>query len=109
MTLELLYLDGCPNRDATEELMHSVLDAEGIPAEVRQILIRNHEDAEAHGFPGSPTVRVNGRDIENLSSDHRGIGFACRTYFVAGKAQGVPPRSLVESAVRAARTRDGQP
>jgi hypothetical protein len=107
MTLELLYLDGCPSHDATADLVHSVLDAEGIPAEVRQILIRSHEDAEAHGFPGSPTVRVNGRDIENVPSDLFGIGFACRTYVVEGKPQGVPPRSLLETAVRAARKQDG--
>jgi hypothetical protein len=109
MTLELLYVDGCPNHDATTKLVHSVLEAEGLAPEVRQILIRNHEDAQAHGFPGSPTVRVNGRDIESISSDRSDVGFACRTYVVAGKAQGVPPRSLMESAVRAARAPDGQP
>lgn len=109
MTLELLYLDGCPNHDAATDLVQSVLEAEGLLTELRQILVRDLEDAEAQGFPGSPTVRVNGRDIENLSSDQSGIGFACRTYLVDGQAQGVPPRSLVESAVRAARTSDGQP
>jgi hypothetical protein len=109
MTLELLYLGGCPNHHATTSLVHRVLKAEGLPPEVRQILIRNHQDAEAHGFPGSPTVRVNGRDIERISSDRPNVGFACRTYVVAGKAQGVPSRSLVESAVRAALTSDGQP
>jgi hypothetical protein len=107
MTLELLYLDGCANHDATVNLVHSVLEAEGLPAEVRQVLIRNHEDAEAHGFPGSPTVRVNGQDIESISTDRRGIGFACRTYLVNGQTQGVPPRSLVESAIRAAQIQDG--
>lgn len=107
MTLELLYLDGCPNHDATANLVRSVLAAEGVAAEMRQILIRNHQDAEAYGFPGSPTVRVNGRDIENVASDRFGVGFACRTYVVDGKPQGVPPRSLVETAVRAAREQDG--
>lgn len=101
MTVDLLYLAGCPHHEATVELLQRVLEAEGMPAELRQILIRNHEDADVYGFPGSPTVRVNGQDIENMAS-HQLVGFACRTYVVEGKTQGVPPRSLVESAIRAA-------
>lgn len=107
MTLELLYLDSCPNHDATTNLVHSVLIAEGLLPQVRQILIRNLQDAEAYGFPGSPTVRVNGRDIESISPHRLDAGFACRTYVVEGKPQGVPPRELVESAVRAAREQEG--
>ncbi len=106
MTLELLYLAGCPHHDEAVDLVKSVLEAEGIPAGVQQILIRNPEDADAHRFPGSPTVRVNGQDIEGLSADRLGIGFACRTYFAEGKAHGVPPRSWLEVAVRAARNEE---
>ncbi|MGA7650852.1 MAG: DUF2703 domain-containing protein, partial [Terracidiphilus sp.] len=90
MTLEFLYLAGCPNHEATVELVQRVLGAEGMAVEVRQTLICNHEEANAHGFPGSPTVRVNGRDIEKLAAARLGVGFACRTYFVDGRAQGVP-------------------
>lgn len=106
MTLELLYLAGCPHRCEAVALVNSVLEAEGLPAEVQQILIRNHEDAEAHSFPGSPTVRVNGQDIERISTDRLGIGFACRTYVVDGRTLGVPPRSWLEEAVRVAREQE---
>lgn len=106
MTLELLYLDGCPHHSEAVDLVNSVLEAEGIPAEVQQILIRNREDADAHRFPGSPTVRVNGQDIERISTDRPGVGFACRTYVVDGKMLGVPPRSWLEEAVRLARKRE---
>jgi hypothetical protein len=106
MTLDLLYLAGCPNHDLAVELVCSVLETEGLSAEVRQILIKNDDDARAHGFPGSPTVRVNGRDIEDVSSQQLLIGFACRTYLVEGKSQGLPPRSWLEQAVRAARKQE---
>ena len=102
MTLELLYLAGCPHHDEAVDLVKSVLEAEGIPAEVRQILVRDREDADAHSFPGSPTVRVNGQDVERISANRPGIGFACRTYVVDGKMHGVPPRSWLEEAVRVA-------
>lgn len=106
MTLELLYLAGCPHHDEAVDLMKSVLEAEGIPNEVQQILIRNREEADAHSFPGSPTVRVNGQDVERISTNPLGIGFACRTYVVDGKLHGVPPRSWLEVAVRAARNEE---
>jgi hypothetical protein len=103
MTIELLYLEGCPHLVATVDLVHSVMKSEGMAGIVQQIRIGNSEDAKAHDFPGSPTVRVNGRDIEKLPSLRLPAGFACRTYVVEGKAQGVPPRSLLEQAIRAAR------
>lgn len=102
MTLELLYLAGCPHHCEAVDLVNSVLEAEGIPAEVRQVLIRNREDADTHSFPGSPTLRVNGQDIERISTNRLSIGFACRTYVVDGKMLGVPPRSWLEEAVRLA-------
>jgi hypothetical protein len=106
MTLELLYLAGCPNHEATLDLVHSVLEAEGMPAKVRRILIRNAADACRHGFPGSPTVRVNGRDIEDVSSPRVAVGFACRAYFGEGKLQNIPPRSWLEHAIRKAQEQE---
>jgi hypothetical protein len=108
MMLELLYLAGCPNHDPTVNLVHVVLQAEGVPVEVQEILIRDYKDACAHRFPGSPTVRVNGEDVEDLPPDQFRVGFACRTYMVEGKPQGVPPRALVEQAIRAAQKREEQ-
>lgn len=107
MTLELLYLAGCPNHGLAVDLVHSVLQAEGVCAEVHEISISDYEEAKAHGFPGSPTLRVNGQDIENVPSHRLQVGFACRTYLVEGKPQGMPPRFWVEQAIRAARKQEG--
>ena len=106
MTVELLYLPGCANHEATAKLVQSVLRAESMPAEFQEIAIRDHVEAAAYAFPGSPTIRVNGQDIENVSSPRLDVGFACRTYVVDGKPQGVPPRSMLEQAIRAARNEE---
>ena len=104
MTVELLYLPNCPHHCATSDLVRDVLKDEGITAEFTETAISDYAEAKEHGFPGSPTVRVNGRDIENLSPDDLTVGFACRTYLVDGKPQGVPPRAWLESAIRAVHT-----
>jgi hypothetical protein len=107
MTLELLYFPGCPNHDGTVNLLRSVLQQEGVITHLQEIPVNDYEEARTFQFPGSPTVRVNGEDIENVPSHRLGIGFACRTYVVEGKPRGVPPSSWVERAIRAARKRQG--
>ena len=102
MTVELLYLPGCPNHEAAATLVQSVLRAQSMPAEFQEIVIRDYAEATAHAFPGSPTIRVNGQDIENVSARQLDVAFACRTYIVDGKPRGVPPRSWVEQAICAA-------
>lgn len=106
MTLELLYFPGCPHHERTVSLIQSVLEAEGVHADLRQVAVNGYEDALALRFPGSPTVRVNGEDIEHLARDPIGVGFACRTYLVEGRPEGVPPRSWIERAIRVARERE---
>lgn len=104
MTLELLYLPGCPNHGATASLVRSVLQAEGLNPELNEIPVIDHEQARAVGFPGSPTLLVNGRDVETGSPSQ--VGFACRTYIVEGKPLGIPPRSWVEHAIRRAKKQE---
>lgn len=103
MTLELLCLPGCPNHKATVDLVRDVLQAEGVSAELMETSISNHEEAMTHSFPGSPTLRVNGQDVEHTASGRFAVGLACRTYLVDGRPQGVPHRFWVERAIRAAR------
>lgn len=103
MTIELLYLPDCPHHGAASNLIRDVLNAEGITAEFTETLISDYAEAMERRFPGSPTLRVNGRDIEDPDSDHLTVGFACRTYLVEGKRLGVPPRHWLERAVRVAR------
>ncbi|HEY2467261.1 MAG TPA: hypothetical protein VGI45_05365 [Terracidiphilus sp.] len=107
MILELLYLPGCPNHDRTVTLVRSVLRQEGLNTDVEEIPVNDYEEARARRFPGSPTVRVNGEDVESVPAHRLGVGIACRMYFVEGEAQGVPPRSWIERAIRAAGKPEG--
>ena len=102
MTVELLYLPNCPHHGSALNLARDVLKDEGISVELIETPISNYEEAIERRFPGSPTLRVNGQDIEDIPSECLAIGFACRTYLVDGISRGVPPRAWLERAVRAA-------
>lgn len=102
MTVELLYVPNCPHHGAALDLARDVLKDEGMAVELIQTPISDYAEAIQHSFPGSPTLRVNGQDIEDVPFERLGVGFACRTYLVDGISHGVPPRAWLERAIRAA-------
>jgi len=63
-TIEILSFAGCPHREATHDLVLDVVAALGVEADVRAVEVRDAEAAARLGFPGSPTVRIDGIDLE---------------------------------------------
>ena len=96
MTLEVLYFDGCPNHQPTVELAREVLLALGLEAEIREVRVETAEDAQAHRFVGSPTLRVDGDDIEPQARARTDFGLSCRIY----TSGGMPGRELLVEALR---------
>ena len=102
MTIELLYVDGCPGH---ERLLPRIRElAEQCSAEVVLRPVDTPEDAERERFLGSPTVRVDGRDIDPGAGARSDYGLKCRIYRSAGYGQSpVPPESWIRAALDAAR------
>lgn len=96
MAIEVLYFEGCPNHEPTVQLVREVVETLGLSLEVREVEISGAEDVEALRFIGSPSVRVDGRDIEPGADDRTEFSFGCRIY----GASGVPPRDLLIAALR---------
>jgi arsenate reductase len=99
--IEVLTFAGCPHGEPTVELVREVAGrlAPGVPVEEKRV--ETEEQARLEGFLGSPSVRIDGRDLEDRVAAEPAL--ACRLY--AG-GQGVPPRWLVEAGLlRALRPR----
>ena len=97
MKIELLYWEGCPSYPEARELLENVLDG-STEFEMKEVMTL--EDAEALHFPGSPTIRVDGVDIDPKGASSR-PALACRIYHLPnGRVSPVPTREMVESAVR---------
>jgi hypothetical protein len=98
VTIEFLYWEGCPSHPEALALLRDVLHERAItdPVELREIL--THEDAVELGFPGSPTIRVDGRDIDPAGADWP-PGLSCRVYRLPdGRPSPVPSRHQLEEA-----------
>ncbi|SMC25374.1 hypothetical protein SAMN02746041_02306 [Desulfacinum hydrothermale DSM 13146] len=76
LKIDLLFAPGCSAKEPTEELVGSILQRLKLSAEIRVVVVDDGNQAVALRFPGSPTVRVNGRDIEPEGEHafHYGLG-----------------------------------
>jgi hypothetical protein len=101
MKVELLYIADYPNIEAARRLLKEALRDLGLPDEISEIEVCDSERAEALTFPGSPTVRVDDKDVERLPG-RGGNGLSCRTYLIDGTRRGVPSQEIVRTALRSA-------
>jgi hypothetical protein len=89
-TVELLYFDDCPTYETLLPHLRQLLRAAGASDEVRLRRIPDHEAAQRERFLGSPTVRVDGRDVEPGASERRDFGMKCRLYASGHGLRGTP-------------------
>jgi hypothetical protein len=103
MKVEILYFAGCPNHLPALNRVREVLAKEAACAEVIEIEVESAASAERLQFRGSPTIRIDGLDIERTARSSRSIGWMCRTYTHHGEQVGVPPTEWIQAAVREAK------
>ncbi len=102
MKIEILYFDECPNCGPTAERVKDALRQEGQAADVVEVDVRDDAAARSLGFLGSPTVRIDGLDIEPSARLSKDFGLMCRTYADEGRQVGIPPLDLIRTALREA-------
>jgi hypothetical protein len=83
-------------------LLKEILHEHGLPPKIAELSVTDFAQAEALAFPGSPTIRIDGKDVDPTFPDQGYRGLSCRTYIVDGKRQGVPSRAMISLAIRAA-------
>jgi hypothetical protein len=79
--VELLYWPGCPSHDKALAELRSAMSRIGLdPSTIVVRELGTDADAEREQFVGSPTVRLDGVDIDPSSAAEQPIGLACRVY-----------------------------
>ena len=98
MLIQVLCVPECRNCQPALDRVRQVLRSEGVDARVEEVLVAEEAAARSLHFPGSPTVRVNGVDVE--PSGQSDFGLACRLY---AYGTGLPPEQALRRAISAAR------
>ncbi len=99
MTIEVLYFEGCPNFEATLNRVNQILKDLGMKQKVLEVIITTPKMAESFRFLGSPTVLVNGLDVEPSARNSNQIGFGYRTYPSGDRRVGIPSEEMVRAAI----------
>jgi hypothetical protein len=99
--VEVLYVPDCPHHASAVKQIRDVLSAEGVRTEISEVAVMDAKAAEEYRFRGSPTIRINGRDIAGESHPPESFALACRMY-PGAKAAGVPPLEMMQRAVHEA-------
>ena len=99
MRIEVLYFDGCPNHEALLPRLRETLARTGVSAEIDLRRIASDEAAQRERFLGSPSVRINGRDIEPEAEQRTDYGLKCRLYRLDVGMSGVPPEEWIRAAL----------
>jgi hypothetical protein len=97
--VEILYFDGCPNHEAARALVERVAAELHIETETDLVEVRDSESAERLRFLGSPTVRVDGRDVQPGAEERGDFVFACRVYRTDRSFSGRPDPGWVREAL----------
>jgi len=95
--IDILYFEGCPHHLPAVEMVKNVVDDLSLDAEIHEVEVHGSEDAFARRFLGSPSIQVDGVDIEPAARERTDYGFSCRTY----SDSGLPARSMLVAALDA--------
>ncbi|MGI8420893.1 MAG: DF family (seleno)protein [Gaiellaceae bacterium] len=101
--IEILTFAGCPNAEPSLELVQRIAAAVGVEADVRQIEVESAEQAERLHFLGSPTIRVDGRDVEPGADDRGDYALSCRVYRTDSGLAGRPDERWLRDALSSGR------
>jgi len=97
--VELLFWRGCPSHPEALELLRTVIDERHPGTPVELVEVETRDDAVRLAFPGSPTVRVDGQDVD-AGGAAGSPSLSCRVYRLPdGRPSPVPSREQIEEAL----------
>ena len=97
MRVEVLATLDCPHAARAEEIARAALAADGREPQVQRIYVSDLDHAAGLGFHGSPTIRLDGRDV--VPPDGTPINLGCRVYRQPdGGLDGIVPAAAIRAA-----------
>ena len=79
MRVELLATPDCPHVEQAEEIAREALADNGHTPLIERVYVSDLDNAAGLGFHGSPTLRIDGRDVVPVPADDP-INLGCRLY-----------------------------
>ena len=97
--IEVLYTEECPFWREVAKTIEEVFEESKIKAVVKRVKVSSEDEAKRLRFLGSPTVRINGVDVDPMVKETTGA-IGCRVYMYQGKMYESPPKDMIAKAVK---------
>jgi hypothetical protein len=97
--IELLYFDGCPSHELLHPRLERLLQEADVLDAIELRRVESPEVAEVERFLGSPTLRVNGQDVEPGADARTDYGLKCRLYRTDDGTSPLPPDAWIKAAL----------
>ena len=98
MNFEILYFDGCRTHQTAEKKLREVVMEQGSTADVELLSVNTDDEAAQLKFPGSPTIRVDGRDLFP-TVERQDYRVGCRVYTTPEGLKGYPNADMLREAI----------
>jgi Alkylmercury lyase len=105
--VEILYFDGCPNHEPALALVERVDRELGTNADVRLVRVPDQATAERVRFLGSPTIRIDGIDVDPHARERTKYALSCRVFATEHGPAGQPDERWIRDALANARASSG--
>ena len=99
--VEVLYFSGCPSHEILMPRLRKLLAELEVSAVLAEREVATEDAATAGHFLGSPTVRVDGVDVEPGAASREAAGLTCRLYRTADGLVGAPPNEWILASIAA--------
>jgi hypothetical protein len=107
MKIELLYFEGCPSYQTALKYLKEVIRENKLDVQVKMVKVASDEDALKSRFLGSPTIRVNGLDVDPGARESKDFSMCCRLYLEDGRIKEYPSKNLIRRAIEESLKRTG--
>ena len=97
--VEILYFEACPNYEGARALVERIAAELDVEPEIHMVEVPNAGAVVQQRFLGSPTVRVDGRDVEPGADERSDFVFACRVYRIERGFSRQPDERWVRDAL----------
>ena len=98
--IELFYFEGCPSWERALQNLEEALHLEGVKIPVLRVLVQSDQEAQRTHFLGSPTIRIDGVDLDGPEADTRPFMLGCRIYPEGDRAVGWPSAEVIRRALQ---------
>jgi hypothetical protein len=106
MRVELLFWEADPQYMTVRQRLAEVLSEDAFETPIQMIAVASPEDAELLNFPGSPTIRIDGADIDPRDGAPPGLrlrGYPPDDDLDGPPTEPIPGKRLIRRAVERAR------